>query len=201
MTKLCGWPALAICAAALAMAGGCGEGDGQDQRGSPPPGVAGAPGGAGPGSPGIKQIMIKLAKGPNSLTSVIGNELNQDPPPWETIQGQSKEYAQSAADLVEFAPSKGSKESWDTLSKAFADLAVNLDQAASAKNQGEAKTAHDQIKNSCNACHQQHRQMGPRGGGGPRGGPGGPPPGGPGGPPPGGRGGPPPGGMPPDGPH
>ena len=190
MTKLFGWCAPAICVAALVMAGGCGEGDGQDQGGPPPPGVAVAPGGAGPGSPGIKQIMIKLAKGPNSLTPLIGNELNQDPPPWETIQGQTKEYAQSASDLSKYTPRKGSKESWTTLAKAFADLATQLDQAAVAKNKDAAKTAHDQLKNSCNACHQQHRQMGPRGGGGPggfgpRGGPGGPPPG----------------GMPPDGPH
>jgi hypothetical protein len=160
------------------------------------------PGGGGPGAPGIKQIMIKLAGGPRSLTPLIGNELNQDPLPWETVQGQSKEYAQSAAELSKYAPRKGSKESWTTLSKAFADLAAELDQAALAKNKDAAKTAHDQLKNSCNACHQEHRQMGLRGGGGgPRGGPGGPPRGGPGGPPPGGRGGPPPGGMPPDGPH
>ena len=194
MTKLCGWCAPATCVAALVMAGGCSEGDGQDQGGPLPPGVAGAPGGAGPGSPGIKQIMIKLAKGPNALTAVIGNELNQAPPPWETIQGHTKEYAQSAADLSRYAPRKGSKESWNTLSKAFADLAADLDGAALARNKDAAKTAHDQIKNSCNACHQEHRSMGPRGGGGPRGV-------GPGGPPPGGSGGPPPGGMPPDGPR
>ena len=186
----------------------------QDQGSPPPPGAGrGMPGGDGRGSPGIKQIMIKLAKGPNSLTPVIGNELNQDPPPWETIQGQTKEYYQSASEMGKYDPPKGTKESWIKLTTAYADLAAELDRAAAAKNKETAKVAHDQLKNSCNDCHQQHRMMGRGGPGGPpgfgpRGGPGGPPPGGPGGggppgfgprggpggPPPGEPGGPPPGG-------
>jgi hypothetical protein len=193
------WPVSPICLAALLLVGGCGEGDGEDQGAMSPPGAPGGmPAGGGPGAPGIKQIMVKLAKGPNSLTPVIGNELSQEPTPWETIQGQTKEYSQSAAEMVEYDPPKGTKESWITLTKAFADLAADLDRAALAKNKEAAKTAHDQLKNSCNACHKEHRRMG-RGGGGPPGF--GPPPGGPGGPPPGGPGGPPPGGPPPDGPH
>jgi hypothetical protein len=199
---LCVFP---VCLAALLLVGGCGEGDGDDQEDQSPPGVAGgargggAPGGGGPGSPGIRQIMAKLTKGPNSLTPVIGNELDQDPPPWETIQGQTKEYSQSASELGKYDPPKGAKDSWIKLTAAFAELASELDHAAVAKNKETAKVAHDQLKNSCNACHQEHRRMGRGGGGGPmgfgpRGGRGGPPPGGPGGQPPGGPGGPPPGG-------
>ena len=185
---------------ALLLAGGCGEGDGMSP-GAPPPGPAGAmPGPGGPASPGIKQIMVKLAKGRGSLTQVIGNELNQDPPPWETIQGQTTEYVQSATELGKYDPPKGSKESWTTLAKAFADMAIELDGAALAKNKEKAKVAHDQLANSCKSCHDAHRRMG-RGPGGPPGfgppsGPGGPPRGGSGGPPPGGPGGPPPGGPP-----
>jgi mono/diheme cytochrome c family protein len=126
--------------------------------------------------------MVKLAKGPQSLTPVIGNELGQDPPPWETIQGQTKEYAASATELGNYEPSKGTKESWRALTAAFAKSATDLDKAAGAKNKEAAKTAHEELKASCNACHQEHRRMG-RGGGGPPGF--GPPPGGPGGPPPG----------------
>ena len=68
--------------------------------------------------------MIKLTKGPNSLTPVIGNELGQDPPPWETIQGQTKEYIQSASELGTYDPPKGAKESWIALTTAFADSAA-----------------------------------------------------------------------------
>ena len=141
----------------------------------------------GGGSPGIRQIMGKLAKGPNSLTPLIGNELQQDPPPWDTIQGQAKEYAQSAAELGKYDPPKGAKESWAKLTAAFAESGAELERAAMAKDKEAARLSHDQLKNSCNACHQEHRRMG-RGGG--PGGPGGPP-GGPGGPAAGRTGGPP----------
>jgi hypothetical protein len=133
--------------------------------------------------------MTKLTKGPNALTPVIGKELNQNPPPWETIQGHTKEYLQSASELGTYDPPGGAKESWIKLTTAFAESAAELDKAAIAKNKETALVAHDQLKTSCNACHQQHRGMGARMRGGPQNfgpgrGPGGPPPGsGPGGPP------------------
>ncbi len=196
MTRLWrSWTVLPVGLIVLLAAGGCSESDNEIQANQPPPGA----GGGGP--PGIRQIMNKLGRGPNALTPVIGNELQQEPPPWDTIQGQAKEYAQSAAELGKFDPPKGAKESWVKLTAAFADSGAELEKAAMAKDKEAARLSHDQLKNSCNACHQEHRRMG-RGGGGP-GGPGGPPPGGPGGrggfggppggPPPGGPGGPPPG--------
>jgi hypothetical protein len=206
MTKLLrNWTLLPVWMIVSLVAGGCNDGDNQDQVNGAPPGAdGGMPGGGGPGggggSPGIKQIMGKLTKGPNSLTPLIGNELQQDPPPWDTIQGQAKEYAKSAAELGTYDPPKGAKESWAKLTAAFAESGAELERAAMAKDKEAARLSHDQLKNSCNACHLEHRRMG-RGGG--PGGPGGPPPGGfgrppggPGGPPPGGPGGPPPGGGP-----
>jgi hypothetical protein len=191
MTRLSrGWCGSSVCLAALIMVSGCSEGNGNDQEAQSPSGGAGGmpggggPGGGAPGSPGIRQIMTKLAKGPSSLTPVIGNELGQDPPPWETIQGHTKEYAQSASELGKYDPPKGAKESWIKFTTAFAESAAELDKAAVAKNKETALVAHDQLKNSCNACHKEHRRMGGGGRGGlqgfgPRGGPGGPPPGGP----------------------
>jgi Cytochrome C' len=182
MRLLRGWCVSSVCLTALLLASGCEEGDGADQVAQSPPGAGGGmPGGGGTVSPGIKQIMTKLAKGPNALTPVIGNELGKNPPPWETIQGQTKEFSQSASELGKYDPPKGAKESWIKLTTAFAESAAELDQAAKAKNKETAMVAHDQLKNSCNACHQQHRGMGGAGRGGPpalgpRGGPGGPPP-------------------------
>jgi hypothetical protein len=133
--------------------------------------------------------MTRLAKGPNSLTPVLGKELGEESPPWETIQGQAKEYAESAAALGKLEPPLGSKESWAKQTAAFAASAEDLHRAAEAKHRAAALTAHDQLKNSCTGCHGEHRRKGPGGmGGPPRGVPGGPPPGGgspPGGPPPG----------------
>ena len=124
------WTLLLVWMIVLLSAGGCNEADNVNEANLTPPGAGGGmPGGGGPpgggSSPGIRQIMGKLAKGPNSLTPVIGNELQQDPPPWDTIQGQAKEYAQSATELAKYDPPKGSKESWTKLTGAFAESAPN----------------------------------------------------------------------------
>jgi hypothetical protein len=131
--------------------------------------------------------MNQLAKGPNSLTPVLAKESKKDQPPWETIQGQSKEFARLAAELGTYDPPKGTKESWAKFTGEYAGAAADLDKAAAAKDQNSALAAHGQLAKSCNACHREHRRMGPGMGGPPGGGgfPGGPPPGGfPGGPPP-----------------
>ena len=176
--------------------GGCGESNQAPQAvpvATPP---AGAPAAVAPAadaasgdgsSPTIKAIMVKLTKGPNSLTPLLGKELKADEPPWETIQGQTKEFAQLAAAMGKNTPPKGHMESWEKLTSAYAEWASDLDQAAQSKSKDAALEAHGKLAGSCMACHQEHREM-RKGGGGPRGGP---PPGfGPGGPPPGG--GPPP---------
>jgi hypothetical protein len=195
-----GWLGFPVGLAAISLLGGC---HGGDDEGGGEPIEGGPPGREGPGSPGIKRIMIKLARGPQSLTTVIGNELTAGPVAWETVQGHAKEYAQSASELGQYDPPRGTKESWKTLSESFAQSAAELDRAAQAKNKENAAAALDQLKNSCDACHREHRRMGRGGRGGPpgpgpRGGPGGPPPGGPGAPPPDGPGAP--GGPPPRGP-
>jgi hypothetical protein len=190
------------------MIGGC-DGSG-DEPNAPPElrnaGGPGGPGGPGPGgapgkgasSPEIRAIMVKLNKGPAALGSQIGTALKADKPAWETIQPQTKEYAQLATDMGKHEPAKGSKESWSKLATEFAGLATELDKAAQAKNKDAATAAQEDLASSCMACHRQHRGgpgmgMGPgmgRPGGGPPGGRrGGGPPGGPGG-------GPPPGGPP-----
>jgi hypothetical protein len=159
------------------------------------PGAAAAGPGPGPGpeppidlskgTPTIRQIMGRLTKGPNSLTPVIGKELEAEAPDWNTIQPQTEEYARLAAAMEKSAPRKGSPESWAKLSATYSESARALDKAAKAKNRDAALEAHSQITGSCMECHRAHRQMGPGMGkmGGPR--PGGPPPGGlpPGGPP------------------
>jgi hypothetical protein len=144
--------------ALLLLAGGCDESTGQGQEVQLPPAVPGGmPVAGGSATPGIKQLMGKLAKGPGSLTLVIGNELSQNPPPWETIQGQTKEFAQLASEMGKYNPPKGAKQSWIKLTTAYAGSASDLDRAAEAKDKDAARVAHDQLKNSCNACHRQHR--------------------------------------------
>jgi hypothetical protein len=220
---------LSLCLAALGSAPGC-DGSGGNEPNAPPlptdtrgsrgtgapetgpgPGPGGAPGKTA-SSPEIRAIMVKLNKGRSSLGTLIGEALKAEKPAWETIQPQTKEYAQLAGDMGKHEPAKGSKESWSKLTAEFAGLASELDKAAQARDKAAASAAHEDLTSSCMACHRQHRS-GPGGGmgggpggmmgrgmGGPGGGMGrgmgGPPPGGGrpgmGGPPPGPRGGPPP---------
>jgi hypothetical protein len=184
----------------LLAAGGCSEGTnvvtpdkGPPEAGRPPgEGAEAAPVAdvttAAGTSPTIKQIMTKLTKGPTSLTPVIGQELETENPPWETIQAQTKEFAQLASAMGQNDPPKGHKESWEKLTSAFAEWASDLDKAAQAKNKDDALEAHGKLAGSCMACHREHRQMGRGMMGGPMGMPPGMPPGGPrpGGGPPGG---------------
>src|SRR3954469_25753472 len=119
--------------------------------------------GPGPGGPGasspIREIMVKLTKGPQSLTPMIGEELKADPPPWDTIQPQAKEFAELAAKMGQYDPPKGDKDSWAKLTSEYTASATALDQAAQAKDKDAALTAHDALTHSCMACHREHRMM------------------------------------------
>jgi cytochrome c556 len=163
--------------AVLLAVAGCGE---TPQGGNPAqaPGASAAAnpnsGGPGPGaaprgrnSP-IRQIMAKLGRPRESLTPVIGNELKQDPPPWDALAPQTKEYSQLVADLARHDPPKGTKESWTQQTGAFGELATELDEAVQAKDRDAALAAHAEITNSCMGCHREHRVMGPGGTGGGR---------------------------------
>jgi len=133
------------------------------QGGDPQPG-RGVPGGAA--DSGIKQIMRKLDKGPNSL-STIDKGLKANSQAWETIQPQTAEYARLTADLGKSDPPKGTKESWTKLTSAYAESAAALDKAAQAKDLNAATAAHRKLATSCMECHREHR--GGRGGFGPGG--------------------------------
>lgn len=113
----------------------------------------------------IKEIMKKLNdKGPESLNTLLYEELQADPPDWGKIQPQAKEFAQLTASLGQHTPPKGSKESWERLTTAYAESAAALDKAAQAKDKNAAQAAYKALGRSCMGCHREHRPMG--GGGG-----------------------------------
>ena len=169
------------------------------------PNGPGDPGREGPGGPRkpspIRDIMVKLDRGPSALHKTIGKELKSDSPDWDTLKKQSSEYARLATQLGNLEPTKGSKDSWSSLTRKFVESASALDHSAQAKDLAATSKAHEELSGSCMVCHREHRAMpGGRGPGGMRKGfPGGGPP--PGGPPPGEAppDGPPPGGGPPPG--
>jgi hypothetical protein len=158
------WPAALL--AVVLLAGGCGPGAQESASVTAPRGVGGAPAPPGAGAAAgarspIKDIMGKLTKGPNSLTPVLGKALRAEPPAWEAIQAQTREFARLAADLGRHEPPKGSKESWAQRTSAYAESATALDRAAQAKDRDAALLAHGRLANSCMACHRDHRTMGP----------------------------------------
>lgn len=156
---------------------GCGDNPGGAGSGATPDPAATSETPTAPKSnPAIKEVMVKLGKGPDAMTPAVGRELKADPTLWDAIQPQAKDYARLAVDLVKEEPGRGDKESWTRLASAFASLAAELDKAAQAKDRDAALVAHGKLSNSCMECHRAHRATGP-------GGPGGPPPSG--GPPPG----------------
>jgi cytochrome c556 len=134
-------------------------------------------------NPKLKSIMTKIGKGPQSLQESLKNDMKQAPLAWETIESKTKEYASVTSEIGQHDPPRGSKDSWQKLSQAFAESADELNKAAQSKNKDSALAALDSLGGSCMSCHRQHRTMGR---GGPPGGmgmpPGGPgmPPGGPG---------------------
>src|SRR5690242_20455703 len=138
----------------------------------PSGGPGGMPGGGGgPPSP-IGQSMKKM----QGLSKGVGRELTQSETlSWDTIQTQTKEYAQEAASLGKYDPPKGDKDSWAKLTASFASSAENLDKAATAKDKDATQAAQAVLNKSCMGCHSAHRG-GPGGGmGRPGGRPGGPP--------------------------
>jgi hypothetical protein len=166
---------------------GCGDENPNDPYSNLPPQIPGG-GSSGPGGPGgprsnpkLKELMGKIGRGPQALQGSLGAALKQSEPAWDTIQSKAHEYALATGELGKHEPVKGAKDSWAKLTATFSEAAADLDKEAQAKDKEKTVAALDNLGNSCKDCHQQHRIMGPPGGG-PRGGP----PGGMGGGPPGG---------------
>jgi len=108
-------------------------------------------------APSIKDIMTKLNKGPKSLCPVLGTALKADPPKWDDIQKETKEFATLAEALVKNDPPKGEKASWEKLCKEYAITAKDMDEAAQKKDQKAAAAAQGKLAKSCMSCHDAHR--------------------------------------------
>jgi hypothetical protein len=152
----------------LLTAGGCNKAKNDNQPIPGDPGLGGPGGPDGPGGPpsNIKQVMSKIGgRGPQALHMALDRELKQDQPPWETLQAQTKEYADLAASLSKEQPRRGSADSWQKLTTSFTATAEELKLAADAKDQAKAKAAHTKLTDSCMGCHNEHRGKAMRPGG------------------------------------
>jgi hypothetical protein len=108
-------------------------------------------------TPTIKEVMGKLTKGPNSLTTTIGKELNVDEPTWDDIKKQSKEFCTFAEALGKNKAPKGDAKSWTTLTDAYNESAKALAEAANKMDKKAALAAMKKLQGSCMACHKAHK--------------------------------------------
>jgi cytochrome c556 len=119
--------------------------------------AAGPAGAQNGGALTIKEIMAKLNKGKTALCPTLGSELKAEAPDWAEVQKHTREFAQLAEALGKNEPPKGSKTSWETLTKAYAGSARDLDTAAQRKDRRAALDAHKKVAGACRACHSSHR--------------------------------------------
>ncbi|HTU23230.1 MAG TPA: hypothetical protein VMG10_34670 [Gemmataceae bacterium] len=107
--------------------------------------------------PSIKAIMTKAHKGGNSLIKTLEKDLKSAEPDWKDDEKKAKELVKLGTALGKNMPPKGSKESWEKLTKSYVDTAKDLEAAVTAKEKKKAVTAHTKLTKMCAACHKAHK--------------------------------------------
>jgi cytochrome c556 len=107
----------------------------------------------------VKDIMVKVNKTGTGLYSVVVQELRQDDTNWDEVKKDAKEIARLGAMLGKLDPPKGEKDSWQKLTKAYAENTKALDIAAAKMDKDAAKAASAKLGESCDVCHKAHRKQ------------------------------------------
>ena len=116
------------------------------------------PAGAGTAdAPTVKEIM-KKANSPTGIYANLGQDLKDENPSWSDIQQEAKDLATLASQLRQATPPRGDKDSWEKLTKAYADSAKTLTQATAKMDQEAARAAWARLGGeTCKTCHAAHR--------------------------------------------
>ena len=107
--------------------------------------------------PSIKTIMTKAHKGGNSILATLGKDLKSADPDWKDDEKKTKELVKLGTALGKNEPPKGSKPSWEKLTKSYVDTAKELEAAVTAKEKNKAVAAHTKLTKMCAACHKAHK--------------------------------------------
>jgi hypothetical protein len=108
--------------------------------------------------PTIKEIMARLNK-PGGLYPTVSRELKSDNVDWNELRQQAGSFAKLAAALGGNTPPTGEPESWARLTKAYADSARALDDAAGRKDHAAANAARARLGGeACKTCHKAHKK-------------------------------------------
>lgn len=106
-------------------------------------------------TPSIEDCM--KFQGRNGLATKVAADAKADK--WEDAQKKSAELKALGEGLGKNTPPMGSKDSWEKLTKKFAEQTAAVDTAAQAKkgdDVAKAVSALLDMKN-CGACHSQHK--------------------------------------------
>jgi hypothetical protein len=107
--------------------------------------------------PTIEDIMQAVNKKKGGLHTDVGDALKAGSVDWDAVQKKTKEYSAMADFLGKNDPPKGSKTSWDKLTKMYADDAKSLNAAAEKKDKATAMSVHRKISGECAVCHKAHK--------------------------------------------
>jgi cytochrome c556 len=107
----------------------------------------------------VKEIMVKVNKTGTGLYPTVVQELRQDDTNWDQVKKDTKEIARLTATLGKLDPPKGEKDSWQKLTKTYADNTKVLDAAAAKMDKEAAKAVAAKLGESCDACHKVHRKQ------------------------------------------
>jgi cytochrome c556 len=107
--------------------------------------------------PSIEDIMQAVNKKKGGLHTDVGDALKAGSVDWETVQKKTKEYSAMADFLGKNEPPKGTKASWEKLTKMYATDAKALNDAAEKKDKAAASATWRKLGGECMGCHKQHK--------------------------------------------
>jgi cytochrome c556 len=106
--------------------------------------------------PTIADVM-KAVNGKAGLQKAVGKALTSNMLDWADIQKKTKEMVEHIEALSKNTPEKGTKESWEKLTKSWLASAKKVDEAAKSKDKDATNKALTELRGACQTCHKAHR--------------------------------------------
>jgi cytochrome c556 len=106
--------------------------------------------------PTISDVMRKV-NSKAGLSKAVGKALTSDMIDWADVQKKTKEMLEHVEALGKNTPEKGTKESWEKLTKSWLDSAKKVDEAAKKKDREETSKALTALAGACRTCHSAHK--------------------------------------------
>ncbi len=105
-------------------------------------------------TPDAKTIMKKV-NGKKGLTAKMQDAIKSSS--WEEAQKLGKELKDLGAALGKAHPNGGEKDSWEKLTKKYAENTKAMADAADKKDAKAFGTAYKTFSGACKTCHDQHK--------------------------------------------